>query len=109
MLIAGKRYAATPRGQYAHSKAHARHRGIGFLLTFEEWAGIWRASGHWEQRGNRKDEYNMMRLDDLGPYAAGNVRIGKHRENTAERNISYRKFKRSEVSAAVDDPNGCPF
>jgi hypothetical protein len=65
---------------------NARQRGVAFLLTFDEWWGIWNASGKWEQRGARKDHYVMARLGDVGPYAVGNVRICTHAENNAEAN-----------------------
>jgi hypothetical protein len=75
---------------YGLRKCHARYRGIPFLLTFEEWWGIWRDSGKWEQRGARKDQYVMARHQDLGPYAVGNVRICTAAENQAEQALYLR-------------------
>jgi hypothetical protein len=59
-------------------------RGIEFLLTFEEWLKIWTDSGHLYERGQGKEKYCMARYKDKGPYAVGNVRICKNRENQEE-------------------------
>lgn len=69
---------------YLHHKSHAKRRGIPFLLTFEEWWGIWQASGKWDQRGGRKGQYVMARHSDVGPYAVGNVRICTTGDNISE-------------------------
>lgn len=79
-----KRYNATPKGLYSKHKVNARRRGIEFQLTFDEWLTIWNDSGRWDQRGNYPGGYVMRRLGDSGPYAAGNVYIGEHSENTME-------------------------
>ena len=62
----------------------AKARGIPFLLTFEDWCGIWFASGKWEQRGRRRGQYVMARFMDRGAYERGNVRICLVGENTDE-------------------------
>jgi hypothetical protein len=77
-------YQKTPRGKYAFHKSSAKKRGIPFLLTFEEWWDIWQASGKWEQRGRRRDQYVMARFGDLGAYKRDNVRICLAGENTDE-------------------------
>jgi len=74
----------TPRGRYHQHKGKATARGIEFLLTFEQWWDIWQASGKWEQRGRRNDQYVMARLGDRGAYEHGNVRICLAGENTDE-------------------------
>lgn len=88
-----------PRGRYHKHKFNAKHRGIAFLLTFEEWWDIWQASGKWEQRGQRGDQYAMARFGDEGAYEAGNVRICLVSENVAERNRNCRVLP--EVMSAV--------
>lgn len=55
-------------------------------LTYEEWAQIWKDSGHWGEWGNRKGQYCMSRYNDIGHYEIGNVFIQLHSENTAEAN-----------------------
>jgi hypothetical protein len=61
--------------KFKQQKASARRRGISFLLSFEQWWGIWEASGKWEQRGKSKGNYCMARYGDKGPYAVKNVFI----------------------------------
>ena len=69
---------------YLKQRHQAKRRGIGFLLTFEEWWAIWQASGRWEQRGIRRGQYCMARFGDEGPYAVGNVWISTVEENSSD-------------------------
>lgn len=107
------RYAATPRGAYAHAKARAKHRGVEFTLTFDQWWRVWTASGRWEQRGNRYGQYNMLRYADAGAYAEGNVYIDTHEANVAERNrvlagtYDPLQLEGSRVTRITGDE--CPF
>lgn len=75
--------------RYIEHLCNARQRGIPFLLTFEQWAEIWRLSGKWDQRGARKGQYVMARPGDRGAYEVGNVVICRAEENRAERNRNY--------------------
>lgn len=89
-LVRHKRYAQTPKGKYIRHKANAKRRGVPFLLTFKQWWGVWKRSKRWNRRGNGKaDDYVMCRKGDTGAYAIGNVYIGTHGANTAERNLVY--------------------
>lgn len=72
------------RHKYACHKGKAKHRGIEFNLTFDEWWEIWQQSGKWEQRGCRKGCYVMSRYNDMGAYEIGNVFIQTHEENRRE-------------------------
>lgn len=81
-----KRYDQSPRGRYKQQKRNAKIRGIDWQLTYEQWCKIWADSGRWDQRGNWAEGYVMMRPGDVGPYAVGNVVIGRHVDNVAERN-----------------------
>jgi hypothetical protein len=69
---------------YRKQSQSAASRGIEWLITFEEWWGIWDASGKWDQRGRRGDQYCMARFNDEGPYAVGNVEIITNRKNCAD-------------------------
>lgn len=61
----------------------AKDRDIEFLLTLDEWCGIWGASGKFEERGRGSGRYCMARKGDKGPYAIGNLEITTNRENGA--------------------------
>lgn len=96
---AEKRYAKTPRGKYVKQKKNAKRRGVPFLLTFEEWLGVWIKSGRFDERGNQTAEgYVMARNGDRGAYALGNVRIISHADNVAERNRNFALAKRAGIS-----------
>ena len=63
------------RHQYACQKGKAKHRGIDFNLTYEQWFDIWKNSGHLADRGCRQGGYVMSRIKDQGPYEIGNIII----------------------------------
>jgi len=94
-----RRWFKTPLGRYHQHKGKAQYRGIEFLLSFEEWWGLWEASGKWDQRGRRKDQYVMARFGDQGAYEPGNVKICLVSENVAEsnRDMDYPRAHRSVV------------
>jgi len=72
----------TPEGRYSKQKEHAKTRGIGFNLTFDEWWELWQP--HYAERG--QGGLMMCRTNDEGAYELGNVRIDTHRNNIKERN-----------------------
>lgn len=65
-------------------KGVAKHRGIGWDLSFEEWHLIWIESGHLHERGKGRGKYVMARHNDIGPYKIGNVRVCLHEVNNSE-------------------------
>ena len=70
--------------RYNEQKYAAHGRGIQFSFTFEQWWDIWDKSGHWEDRGCRKDQYVMSRIGDTGSYEVGNVFIQTQKINARE-------------------------
>lgn len=72
------------RQKYASHKASAKVRGIEFVLTFRQWFDIWQASGKWDQRGSRSQDYVMARKKDRGAYSVDNVRVITKRQNQIE-------------------------
>jgi hypothetical protein len=75
-----KAWHKSPRGLFNRQKMNAAHRGIEFLLTFEEWMRVW--TGKLPSRG--RSGYVMARIGDSGPYAVGNVKIITTQENCKE-------------------------
>jgi hypothetical protein len=73
--------------KFIDHRTSARNRGLDFNLTFSEWWDIWEQSGHWEQRGRRRDQYVMSRKNDIGPYEVGNVFIQLASGNSYDRSI----------------------
>src|SRR5690349_18542152 len=76
MVAAGGSKDCTPLRAFQHQRFRAGKRGIEWQLTLPEWWAIWKASGHWEDRGKTRLGYQMCRKGDKGPYAVGNVYIG---------------------------------
>lgn len=62
-------------------RGSAKQRGIPFLLTFKEWMLIWKASGHFHERGCKTGQFVMSRKGDIGAYEVVNVEIVTEREN----------------------------
>jgi hypothetical protein len=75
---------AIARAKYRAHRDAALHRGIPFLLSFGQWWSIWQRSGHWDERGKRRGQYQMARFADQGPYELGNVRVCTVTENHQE-------------------------
>ncbi len=73
----------TPAYKFRQQRSSAKARGVEWLMTFDEWWGVWEASGRWGQRGNRDGQYVMGRHGDVGAYAVGNVSIILSNENHA--------------------------
>jgi hypothetical protein len=96
------RDASTPRARFAQHKAGAKKRGIEFLLTFEQWWGLWEP--HWEKRGLRALDMCMCRKADKGPYEVGNVRIATVKENQQERALEYRTAHAQRKYRVKKDP-----
>lgn len=104
-----RKWRATPKGQYSVHKHNANVRGVEFNLTFEQWWSIWQKSGHWDKRGNRAGCYVMCRKGDEGPYAVGNVFIGKFDRNLRDarkKSAVIRKHTRKTTTVRFDDTVG---
>lgn len=78
----------TPYARFKQHRQSAKHRGIDFNLTFEQWWELW--APHWEKRGQGSQQMCMCRKADKGPYEVGNVRIATNKENQQERALEYR-------------------
>lgn len=75
---------------YANQKRACKNRvdllgnPIEMKLTFEEWVQIWVNSGHLEERGKKRGQYCMSRVNDTGHYESGNVFIQLHSQNVRD-------------------------
>jgi hypothetical protein len=65
---------------YAAQKSGARHRGIEFRLSFEEWLAFW--GDDISRRGRGPANLQMQRMGDKGAYEIGNIKKGVPRENS---------------------------
>jgi len=96
------RRRATLLGKYKAQRINAERRGLNFVLSYEEWLGIWVDSGKLEQRGRGSQKYCMCRFNDEGPYQVGNVFIGTGGENVRDGNLGKEMPKevREKISSA---------
>lgn len=76
---------------------------IEMRLSFDDWLQIWLDSGKWDQRGTRKGQYCMSRINDLGHYEKGNVEIKLTSENSSEATSRPRGPLSEEHKLAVSE------
>jgi hypothetical protein len=88
------------RRQYWAQKSNAKRRGIPFLLTYEQWYGIWKRSGHLSDRGKGTDRYCMARFHDRGAYEIGNVHIITHQQNARDK-APFSETTKQKMSVAA--------
>jgi hypothetical protein len=81
---------------HCRNKTDANGNPVEMRMTFDEWYSFWQDSGHWEERGRKKGQYCMCRLNDLGHYEIGNVYIAKCEENVRDYNESGRRGQSKE-------------
>lgn len=76
------------RQRYYDQKGHARHRGIEWELTFEQWYQWWLDQGVDKDHPTKVcgQQLCMCRPNDKGPYSLDNIYCGTRSENTKERN-----------------------
>lgn len=78
------------RKAYTNQIAHCKYKldalgnPVKMRMSLQQFADIWDQSGHWDQRGRKKDEYCMARHNDIGHYEVGNVKIITNAENVSE-------------------------
>jgi hypothetical protein len=96
-----KAYAESPRGKWSAQRAHARQRGIEFLLSFSEWYLVWENSGKYDQRGRASRQYCMARKGDVGAYAIGNVEIIPVVDNQKAQLVSGKRLPKEVITAII--------
>ena len=82
---------------YGYQKGGAKHRGIAWELTFDQWLEWW--GSDLDRRGVGVDSLQMQRPNDSGPYAIGNIYKGTPKQNmqtkgNMQRNRSADRQKR---------------
>lgn len=85
-------------------KAQAKFRKIGWELSFDQWLAWW--GSDIDRRGSGRDDLQMQRFADTGPYALGNIRKGAPARNSKtfgamERNRAAARAK-EQLNARMD-------
>lgn len=81
---------------FEQQRSQAAVRGIGWELTFDEWLAFW--GDDIGRRGTGRNDLQMQRPCDAGPYAVGNIRKGTPQQNMKTRGDMCRN-RRSEMAA----------
>ena len=71
----------TPISSFRGTRNQAELRNVKWTLTLEDWWGIWQKSGKWSQRGTKKEQYVMARINKKGLFSKANVRIVKAKDS----------------------------
>lgn len=89
------------RAKFQCHRSAAKHRGVPFTLTYEEWLAIW--GDLLEHRGQGPGKYHMARHGDQGGYEVGNVSIVLGAANLADGQRGRIKppEARAKISAAL--------
>lgn len=69
---------------YDKQRHNAARRGVEWLISFPQWAAIWKHSGKWDQRGKSASSFCMARHGDMGPYSPTNVSIQPVTKNNGD-------------------------
>jgi len=86
--------------RFFEQRQAAKQRGVEWALDYWTWLEIWETSGHLEERGRRKGQWQMCRLEDRGGYASSNVFIGRMENNASEGQITKRRIRLARQMAA---------
>lgn len=84
---------AKPERRYQQHRQNVRSQGIPFLLSFKQWWEIWQQSGKWKQRGFKRGQYYMTRLDDRGAFEIGNIVIVLMTVDAAKAEAAQRRYR----------------
>jgi hypothetical protein len=100
--------------RYRVHKAKAKTRGIGFLLTFDEWYDWWLSNGidkNTQPPQSRTDPnvLCMCRINDTGPYQLGNIYCATRGQNSKDARAINPFTKRGanrHSARSLHTPNG---
>lgn len=87
-----------PVYHFRNQKSNAKWRGIGWHFTLHDWWSVWHESGRWSERGRGAERFCMSRIDDIGPYMKGNVKVATNRENIQEVRFREAEERKRESS-----------
>lgn len=97
-----------PRYVYQAWRSHRNNalgRGIPFIFPLLRWHLWWKTAltkaGHGAERGNRRGQFMMCRINDAGAYEDGNVYVGTGTTNAADRTAEARLAAVAKCAATM--------
>jgi hypothetical protein len=88
---------------YQAQRHHAKARGIGWEITFEEWLDWW--GEDIDRRGTSPTSLQMQRIADAGPYKVGNIKKGVPKQNSQTAAIVRRNRIGAEMAQIREEHN----
>ena len=85
--------------EYHMQRAAAKHRGIDWQFTYDEWIEWW--GEDIINRGRSSSNFVMARHNDVGPYHPSNVRKALLTENSSEANKGKLRPRTAEHQAKI--------
>lgn len=67
---------------FQNQRRGSESRKIDFLMSFEEWIDFWLICDRYKHRGAGKNQLQMCRFGDIGPYHRDNVYCASGKENS---------------------------
>ena len=79
------------KSKYTQKKANSKSQNIPFFLNFFEYIKLVKQAGikSPNQIGLKRDQFQLARYNDIGPYSLGNCRFITQLENQKERNEHF--------------------
>lgn len=87
------------RQAYHSQKSHAEDRGIEWQFTYATWLAWW--GDDLPRRGTGRDNLQMQRIADSGPYHPDNVRKGVPQQNADTYSRMYQHKASRAARAAI--------
>jgi hypothetical protein len=87
--------------RYKVHRTNAKQRGIAFEISYDDWLRWWKDSGHYHERGNKRGQYVMARIGDVGPYRIGNIVCLQAQVNSVAAHIG--KTRSDEIKANMSE------
>jgi hypothetical protein len=95
----GRKYDSPGRRLFRNLKASAKRRGKAFLLEFEEFFAMARASGYLGGSGRKGACLQVDRIDPLRGYEPGNIRFISCSENSRKAYVDRQLLRSAQFAA----------
>ena len=89
--------------EYTKGRKDKLGNEIEFKLTPEEWLSWWQATGHYHERGSRKGQYVMARINDIGHYELGNIKCLSSSDNVRDGSTGRTDARGRKATQATKD------